>query len=114
MRSRYGALGYPDGATSSSLLVGTDVRALTGANNPHAPRITVEALRNGLMTAALRAGAWRVFEAGVIARLSAAGLDETRPQTVQALLNARHPAILQRILAAESQTAAVPLTDATA
>lgn len=106
MRARYGELGYADDATSASLMVGTDVRALTGANNPNAPRITAEALRNGLMTAELRAGAWRVFEAGVISRLSAAGLNETHPQTVQALLNARQPAILQRILTAESPAAA--------
>ena len=107
VRARYGAIGYPDNAHSRVLLEGVSEYGLTGVNDPDAPCITPETLRDGLVNAALKAAALRVMEAGVSKRIAAAGLNvEDHSLNVLNALRAREPAILEGMLAAESAEAA--------
>ena len=111
VRARYGNHGYSNKADPTWLTTGTSMSRLTGAADPHAPRITPETLRDGYTQAAVNASAKRVLEAGVTARLANMEPKVSNPMTVVNALMAREPAIMNGILAAQSPEAAEAVLD---
>ena len=103
VRARYGADGYPDAANFSFLVEGIDTKALTGADNPDAPRITPETLRDRLMEAAVDSSARRFMYKAVGRIVKNAGLEAGLLMTATTnSLRALHPEILQDLVAAQS------------
>ena len=112
MRARYGAAGYPDMATFSWLVDGANTNALTGANDPDAPRITPETLRGRLTEAAVESSAKRFMRKSIHQRMQAAGFDASRLEAdVANSLRALQPRILERLLDAQSPEEAEAVMD---
>jgi len=111
VRGRYGDVGYPDGANPSYLKYKDELSYMIGTTNPNAPRITTEALRENYIRSALMAGAVRVFNKGVEARLKTAGITVKNPLIAANGVRGREDAVMQRILAAGSLKAADAVLD---
>ena len=111
VRARFGEAGFPDNATPASLTRSSSMTIMARANDPNASRLTVESLRGPFVREALETGAERVFQKGVAERLKEAGLDVKNPVRVSNALQAREPAVLQRILAAPTPQAADAVLD---
>jgi len=108
VRKRFGTFGYPADATPAMLTKGSNMRALIGVNDPNAPRITPEALRDGHMQEALRHCANRVFESGIERRMKASGVNHLLVATI---LRKHVPDIVEQILATQSPEAADAVLD---
>ena len=111
VRDRYGAVGFPNKTNVSDITYGNELAEMIGTTNPDASRITPETLRDSYVNSALKAAAMRIFEAGVDARLKAAGLTGYSSIVVTNGVRARNGDILKRILEAPSQKAADAVLD---
>jgi|GEM_PF-2834175 len=105
VRARYGAAGLPNNTSAVSLIDSKDLAALIGKDNPNAARATPEAIRQGYIDGAIKAGAIRLLESEVRSRLESDGVKMRDGTFLLAAisLRQRHPEALQRIIAAENE-----------